>query len=314
MENVLTQWAALDVPAPIQRATFRASRSHFPIPLTDAERSLFLELIGRIDARNGQAEFWVRSENIAAAIGKSLRTIGALMGKLVDKGLIEKEQRRGRWGSFSSLTCKLTSRAAELLGLSEAEFAKAEISKRKKTADALTVKPNNVSQTKASPAFQKTAQQLPLDLQDLYAAGISLPGIFKLMRIATQSGRRLGDIVAAHIEDIKKARNPYAYLVRMLTSSEQPCQPTSQALEQQQHKHVVNQRKNLACRWFRTPKGRIVRFNENASVCELWLSQANGMPSYERTLAGQDLTDLVSNFTERSRDWIEIDRSRKMLC
>lgn len=314
MEHVLTQWAALDVPAPIQRATFRASRSHFPIPLTDAERSLFLELIGRIDARNGQAEFWVRSENIAGAIGKSIRTIGSLMAKLVDKGLIEKEQRRGRWGSFSSLTCKLTGRAAELLGLSEVAFVEAETPKRKKTADALTVKPNNVSQTKASPAFQKRAQQLPSDLQDLFSIGISLPGIFKLMRIATQTGRRLGDIVAMHVDDIKKARNPYAYLVRMITSSEQQCEPTAELIEQQQHKQVVSQRKRLACRWFRTPKGRILRFNENASVCELWLLQPNGSTAYEQSLAGQALTELLSNFSERSRDWVEIDRSKKMLC
>lgn len=308
MENVLAFRAASDLPAPIYRATYLASRANFPIPLTDAERCLLLELIGRVDARDGQTEFWVRSENIAAAIGKSLRTIGSIMAQLVDKGIIEKEQRRGRWGSFSSLTCRLTARAADLLGLTKAAPPLPAFANRKKTADALSVKPDNVSQTKALPAFQKNSQQLPSDLQVLFELGISMPGIFKLMRMCTQSGRRLGTVVESNLEAIKQARNRYAYLVRLLTSSEQRCEPTAEDQQQQRQKAVSEKRRQLACRWFRTPKGRVLRFDKDASTCELWIARADGRPAYETTLVGSGLTELVLKFDELSKDWIEVQR------
>ncbi len=303
MDNVLSQWAAVDAPAPIQRATFKASRAHFPVALTDAERSLFLELIGRIDS-NGQEEFWVRSENLAAAIGKSLRTIGSLMANLVAKGLIEKEQRRGRWGSFSSLTCKLTSRAADLLGLTNQPGPRPPpMSIRKKTADAITVKPDNVSQTSKGVGYQKTKGKLPLDLIGLFDAGISMPGIFKLMSIATKSGQKLGAVFEKNHDRVSKAKNPFAYLVRLLTSSNQTCEATEQSHAEVRNAIVRQQRKALAGKSFRTPKGRIARFSkDDASVCELWEPNTSGS-QFVRTVAGPELFELLHHFSEKCMDW-----------
>lgn len=296
MQNVLNHWAALDAPAPIQRATYLASRAHFPIALTDAERSLFLELIGRIDARDGQTEFWVRSENLAASIGKSLRTIGSLMASLVDKNLIEKEQARGRWGAFSSLTCKLTHRAVELLGLQVVIPVERSVATRKKTADALSGLPDSF--TKTSMRRLKSRSDLPGELHCLFDAGISIPGIFKLMGMATRNRKRLGDVVAAHMQIISKARNPFAYVVKVLLSREQSYEDTQATKESALQREIKVMRAHVAGKEFVTPTGRLARFTQDGVFCELWRREPDCHPTFQRTVGGAELVDLLSKFND----------------
>lgn len=93
--------------------------------------------------------------------------------------------------------------------------------------------PENVASTQNLPTKESQHQQsqhdkqqpssdsndyVPDDLITLKIVGISTPGIRKLMGIATRAGRFLGDIVQVATNNILKAKNPYCYVLKLISS------------------------------------------------------------------------------------------------
>ena len=93
--------------------------------------------------------------------------------------------------------------------------------------------PENVASAQELPSEQHQPQQsthdeyqpsvdsndhVPDDLMALRLVGISTAGIRKLMGIATRAGRFLGDIVQVATDNILKAKKPYSYVLKLISS------------------------------------------------------------------------------------------------
>jgi hypothetical protein len=67
-------------------------------------------------------------------------------------------------------------------------------------------------------ASQATKQAVPEDLALLAGLGISVPGIRKLMGLASRAGHRLGDIVRVAGHLIERAVKPFCYVAKLIRS------------------------------------------------------------------------------------------------
>lgn len=156
----------------------------------------------------------------------SERTLYRGLALLEKAGYIVRRQLRkqiGRWrtGEFHLSVINLTDKALALLGLnavihndrpaSLADGYKEERSKEKR---------QSLKRATEKPAIETSAPRLPSsrvpkDLEILLAHGLRRTGIWKLMRLATQSGKRLSDIVAVirhRLSAIYGDGSVYAYL------------------------------------------------------------------------------------------------------
>jgi hypothetical protein len=67
-------------------------------------------------------------------------------------------------------------------------------------------------------ANQAAKQAVPEDLALLAGLGISVPGIRKLMGLASRAGHRLGDIVRVAGHLIERAVKPFCYVAKLIRS------------------------------------------------------------------------------------------------
>lgn len=205
-----------DLPSSVQRAIARVLDPAFPGALSHAEKAALAALLRRVDARTGVREFWVRCCNLAQSFDCVPRTITNWLNALEAKGFLVREQGRTRWGSFASLTVRLTDEAASLLGLSaEAQRVKPYDAERKiPSAGNIEVPEQSLSERHRDRTFVVESQgkpyRVPADCAPLLELGVSAPGVFALMGVASRNGKRLGDIVAARLEALRAATNPFA--------------------------------------------------------------------------------------------------------
>jgi hypothetical protein len=226
MTTATLVYAGADLPPRVQRSIARAMDPNFPIELTASERVALAALLRRVEARDGHAAFWVRRLNLADVFGRVERTISNWLTALESKGLIEKEQGRTRWGNFSCVTLHLTQLAVSLLGLSpDQDFKPAQ---PKKIAGGYKEDLPNNTKTQStrypqadlstdSGTESRSERGIPEDCAPLLHLGLRPSAVFKLMKIATSHGKRLGDIVKARLAAIRRARRPYG-LIAMLAA------------------------------------------------------------------------------------------------
>lgn len=217
-----------DLPMPIQRAIARLMDPALPVDLSASERMALAALLRRVEARDGAREFWVRRCNMAAMFDCVERTITNWLAALEHKGLIVKEQGRTRWGNFRSLTLHLTAKAISLLGLGDDALAQLSTAEGKKVScghkrDVYQEQSLAERHSAAPGSFQqegRTARgQVPQDCEPLLSMGLTAPAVFRLMAIATQHGKRLGDVVQARRLQIEQSRNRFAF-ARKLASDQ----------------------------------------------------------------------------------------------
>lgn len=201
-------------PEIIRDAICRVTDPDFPIPLTPSVRWALSILLRRVEAADGTRDFWVRRLNFAQLVDRCDKTVTNWLNELESQGLIEREQNRSHWGAFRSLTVRLTETATHLLGLDGASQQARSKALRKKTSHALL---DNQQSKETTPAEASSkAGRIPEDLRVLQDLGVRETAIFKLMGLASRAGKRLGDVVAAVEPHLIKARNPFAYLRRLV--------------------------------------------------------------------------------------------------
>jgi DNA-binding MarR family transcriptional regulator len=236
MTTATLVYAGADLPPRVQRSIARALDPNFPIDLTASERVALAALLRRVEARDGHAAFWVRRLNLAEVFGRVERTVSNWLSALESKGLIEKEQGRTRWGNFSCVTLHLTDLAVTLLGLN-AELGAKSTQQKKVAAGYKEGLPSNTKQSTRYPQADLSTgpfaegqdgqdehaaslgSRVPADCRPLLDLGLRPSAIFKLMKIATEKGKRLGEVVRARLFAIRKARSPYGLVINLVNAN-----------------------------------------------------------------------------------------------
>lgn len=241
-----------DYPPLIQRAMARAMSP--ALDLSHAERVALCTLLGRVEAKNGQSEFWVRRANFADLFGKVERTVTNWLNQLEGKGWIAKEQGRTRWGSFMCLTLNLTEAAVKFLGLhadscQQTAYKRTVLRSQKKIAAGIgnqglrqsfqrhPAGPLVANSGQAKPALIDVGAEqqephapcrtispvllakVPEDCRPLLDLGLSPSAIFKLMAMATSKGKRLSGVVKAKWKAISEAKAPFGLLQKLCTDN-----------------------------------------------------------------------------------------------
>ncbi len=259
-----------DLPPRIQRSIARALDPRFPIELTPPERVALAALLRRVEARDGRSAFWVRRVNLGELFGRVERTVSNWLASLESKGLIQKEQGRTRWGNFSCVTLHLTELATSLLGLSPS----ADEQRKKSSAGHKEALPssNELQSFQRHPQADLSTGQssrkhgVPADCEPLLELGLRPSGVFKLMKIATARGKRLGDVVTARLKAIKAARRPFG-LLQQLCSDDVDYRYVRQAeVQEETTRAAVDERRSLVKRARERLDGQFVRVSSTARI------------------------------------------------
>lgn len=193
--------------------------------LTSRERHIFQRFIRNVCTKNPSDSFRVSVANLADAVVVSTRTIQRAIKGLVDKGWVTRTQVQ-KWSGMEIADTKLTHKALQVLGFLDVKPSKAGFFRATSTAhacidsiDSTVIKRQSSSsseniQQNDNELARKTAKKstIPSDLTCLLGLGLKAPAIFKLMKIATAAGQRLGTIVNAVKDALKTAKNVYAYI------------------------------------------------------------------------------------------------------
>lgn len=295
-----------DLPPKIQRSIARALDPAFPIPMTAAERVALAALLRRVEARFGEAEFWVRRCNLAEVFGRVERTITNWLNALESKGLIEKEQGRSRWGNFSCVTVHLTKSAIELLGLNQsmAPLVRDSAPDRKKTS--LGLNKSEFTEKYKEQSYQRhpggdplkndcgERNHVPDDCKPLLELGLTPSAVFKLMGMASRRGKRLGPIVALKIDALKAARHAYGLLqslaqdnVDYAALSKQMARKHAASRASEDAKKAIEQAKQrFREKWVKTSAGEALRINSSL-LPERYLI-VDGTWHYKGVIVGQE--------------------------
>lgn len=224
-----------NLPWVIFRAAFRAAHIE---QIPQRARSVLSALARTVDAQRPFAAIFARRELLTGRALQSMRTFYRSLDDLESAGLIERrpQTRYLDAGLFGRSYLHLTARAAALLGLSESVVSQASA-----TSDEPSVAPLPAPAIEAAPplfshpsanladggiykdlsptAFQKRQPgHVPEDLRRLRSLGFIDYLIFKLMREASEQGKRLSDVVEATWHHLKLARAPINYLRTLLRS------------------------------------------------------------------------------------------------
>jgi DNA-binding transcriptional ArsR family regulator len=179
-------------------------------------KATFAELCRFVPQAEPLATIFAHKNKIAARIGTSERTVYRHLDQLKQEGLIDvlEQERKSRNGRFSVARIRLTQRAAQLVGLIEAEIEVVHSEPSDILTDGHTLTEPTIS--KSQPP-QRSKNGLPTDLCQLTGKGLSRAGIFKLMGTAKAKGKKLSDVVTVvlgHIEELRGGRL-YAYLAAL---------------------------------------------------------------------------------------------------
>lgn len=239
------------------------------------------ELVRFVSQSNPFTPVFAHKTTIAERIGADERTVYRHLAVLKDRLLIEMlpQARKSRNGKFAVTNIRLTRKAAALLGFIKpepGEFDDPENMVIHKTPCAKMscgqglTEPTN---TENQPASRLT-NGLPTDLSWLTGNGLSRPGVFKLMALATQAKKHLSDIVVATSTYLKplKGGHLYSYLAKLIAG---PTDFTMAAMEArtlaadaEEREHYEHRARLFRARFRRATlvdRGftRLYRFDEN---------------------------------------------------
>lgn len=203
-------------PPTITRATMLVLSPDFPVALSPQLRWALSLLLRRVEARDGEKEFWVKRCNFAEMVGRCSKTITNWLNDLEDAGLLEREQSKTGWGEFRCLSARLTKRAVHLLAL-DVPIATRKVSSHAIDTREIQSKRDSGQRQNLIEKTQST-KPLPIDIQPIENLGLSRSMIFSLMGICKKHSVRLGDVIEVCLDQIKKATNPYAYIRGIVAS------------------------------------------------------------------------------------------------
>lgn len=226
---------ATNLPWLIFRAAFRAAHID---GLPARARALLAALARTVDAGRPYGAIFARRELLHDRSLLSRRTLYRALADLEAAGMIRRAGQlritsEGYEGQFGRTYLHLTSHAATLLGLVEAQPVQQTGPVPATSAGAAMLAPDadEFGQPNATVAhgannrdllpgsFQKRQPgQVPADLERLRALGFSKFLIFGLMRDARQQSKRLSDVVEATWTHLKRANRPICYLRSLLRS------------------------------------------------------------------------------------------------
>jgi hypothetical protein len=281
--------------------------------LPQRARCALAALAQTVDCRKPLASIFARRGYLSNRAGLSARTWYRAEQDLVDAGLITvaDQGRKSRGGLFGGAYIYLTTEAATMLGLLGAEKTQAargdareklEPQGGSRTVDesasdaARTTQPDSFIQPSANMAdgftyknylsptsLQKRQQdRVPADVQPLLSLGFHENFIFKLMKLArVQHGKRLGDVVQACLEPLRKARSPVSYLLKLLSSPTDFAwvarQRQAEAVARDEHEQAANAeqtgRRQLAGQIFFSASGA-TRYEVDGDGCALTVHEA----------------------------------------
>ncbi|EKS72031.1 hypothetical protein BURK_009371 [Burkholderia sp. SJ98] len=218
-----------NLPWVILRAVHRAAQLD---GISTRARAVLAALARTVDAQKPFAEIFARRTLLSERAMQSERTFYRSLADLEQAGLIERpaQRRYVEAGLFGRAYLHLTPKATMLLGLVE-DTREETTGHPQEEQDALVV-----SQRFAHPsanvadgantkdlnpnAFQKRQPgHVPQDLQRLRSLGFLDFLIFKLMREARESGKRLSDVVEVCWPHLRQAKRPINYLRTLLSST-----------------------------------------------------------------------------------------------
>ncbi|WP_423680215.1 MULTISPECIES: hypothetical protein [unclassified Undibacterium] len=188
------------------------------IGLSRGVKDTLAEICRYVKQSDPLAPIFPHKAHIASRIGIDERTVYRHMSAIKEHGLIEvmSQERKSRNGRFAVARIRLTKKAAELLGLIEAENNDIHREPDDNLSDGHTLTEPTIP--KKQPATRGSI--LPDDLKWLTGNGLSLAGVFKLMKIATQKGKRLSDIATACREYLAKLKGEHLFCtLRKLANS-----------------------------------------------------------------------------------------------
>lgn len=281
-------------PETIRDAIVRALDPEFPVALSPTGRWALSILLRRVEVRNGRADFWVKRINFSALVDRCDKTVTNWLNELERAGLIVREQSRSNWGAFRCLTVRLTELAISVLHLDRPTPSP---TPRKKTSHALL---DNQQSKETVEVFANAKRgQLPEDLVQLEAF-LPRTAVFALMGIASKSGTRLSDVVAACGENIAKARHKFAYIRKLLSVPKDFAAVATLAVaEKVAAEQEVAQKTKLQEVWesltgYEVPsKGKVVRVGAYMQACEVYEYDQGGKRIYRGCLAGEPLTNFL---------------------
>ncbi|MCA8037112.1 Replication protein O [Burkholderia arboris] len=217
-----------NLPWKIFRAVHRANQ----VPQLPARARAVLAALARtVDADKPSAAIFAGRELLTGRALQSTRTFYRSLTDLEAAGLITR-QPQGRYaavGKFGRAYLHLTEAAAQILGLTAdevpvADAAAREADKPAPLPDAFLTRPHakmahgRIQGDLSPSSFQKRQPgQLPRDLERLLDLGLHRFMIFKLMGEASRAGTRLSDVVEHTWHHLKAAKNPLAYLRKLIT-------------------------------------------------------------------------------------------------
>lgn len=233
---------AKDFPPAIQRALARISgRVGGLANLRKGPRALLAELVRCASSRRPNDPIRVRNLTLAMALECSERTIARLKAELEASGWLRRQQVITRRAGAQVSDIWLTDMAIDALGLAEPdqtsagkvgqEGARSCLQRQPSVASAyvdslqssskrqpagLSEEPSHREPAPTSMPEAGSNNGIPEDLKLLAHKGVSKPGIWRLMALATKAGTRLGQVVCVARNGIEKARHPYAYVLRLL--------------------------------------------------------------------------------------------------
>jgi hypothetical protein len=232
-QSALVQYACdqTNLPWLIFRAVHRANQIS---SLPARARCVLAALARTVDAARPYAAIFARRELLTGRAMQSMRTFYRSLDDLVDAGFIirQPQARYGGAGLFGRAYLNLTPKAACLLGLAtdadaDADAARIKPAEQREHAyhDTKVISFDHPCVTVADGAIYKDLSpnsqkrqpgHVPVDLQRLRILGFRDFLIFKLMREARLSAKRLSDVVEASWEHLRRATHPISYLRALL--------------------------------------------------------------------------------------------------
>ncbi|MFM0326471.1 hypothetical protein [Caballeronia glebae] len=215
-----------NLPWVILRAVHRAAQLD---GVSTRARAVLAALARTVDAKKPFAEIFARRTLLTERAMQSERTFYRSLADLETAGLVERppQRRYVEAGLFGRAYLHLTQKAAELLGLVDAKRAQsneceegaAASEAQRFEAPYANVADGANTKDLYPKAFQKRQPgQIPQDLERLRALGFLDFLIFKLMREARESGKRLSEVVEICWQHLRKAAHPISYLRALLAS------------------------------------------------------------------------------------------------
>ncbi|WP_248324519.1 MULTISPECIES: replication protein O [unclassified Caballeronia] len=210
---------------------FRAAhRANHLSALPARARAVLAALARTVDANRPFAAIFARRELLTGRALQSMRTFYRSLEDLEAAGFITRppQTRYGSAGLFGRAYLHLTTKAADVLGLTEtSEHATDSAHKpqgspaRNRTAQFLIAPSVTLADgaiyKDLSPSNQKRQPgRLPADLMRLRLLGFRDFLIFKLMAEARRHGKLLSDVVETTWEHLKRAQHPISYLRALL--------------------------------------------------------------------------------------------------